>query len=326
MASRFLRHRLADLHPYEVQATILHPCDLKCRYCRCPELKTKQLRTEQWASIFRRLGELGTIRMKFQGGEPTLRPDFRDLCELASDAGMLCAAISNGQRIARDPSLLDGLDEVVFSLDSVTPAIHDTLRGAGTHELVVEAIRHARERNMPTYVVMVVNRDNFAEMEAVLDFCDDRGVGLHCQPVLFGRDAFDDTGRDLALTPEQFREMHLRLAAWKNAGRPLMFSAATYANVLNWQDHSIITTHSVGDSACMAGRFYVHIEPDGDVWPCQQHGADFTPKNCVRDGVDEALRYVRHHNCGDCFTAYLNERKAVFGLRPSALMQLAWRA
>jgi len=325
MAARFLRHRFSDLHPYEVQATILHPCDLKCRYCRCPELKTGQMNTAEWALVIRRLSELGTLRIKFQGGEPTLRRDFADLCAHVREAGMISAAITNGQRIADEPSLLDGLDEVVFSLDSVTPAIHDGLRGAGTHARVVEAIAQARARFLPTYIVMVVNRENYDQIDALLTFCEARGVRMHAQPVLFGRAAFDETGADLALSREQFVALHHRLAAWKRAGRPLMFAARTYEQVTRWPDHGVIATRSAGPSKCMAGRFYVHIEPDGDLWPCQQHAADFKPPNVLRDGVDAALRQVRSHDCGDCFTAYLNERKAVFSLRPSALWQVAWR-
>ncbi len=75
----------------------------------------------------------------------------------------------------------------------------------------------------------------------------------------------------------------------------------------------------------MAGKSYIHIEPNGDVHPCGIHGADFAPKNIIKDGLKEALRHTQRHNCGDCWTAYLNERKAVFGLRPSAVHEVIRR-
>jgi hypothetical protein len=71
----------------------------------------------------------------------------------------------------------------------------------------------------------------------------------------------------------------------------------------------------------MAGRFYVHLEANGDVWPCQQHGAEWKPLNAARDGLDAALRHARGHDCGDCWAAYLNERKLLFGLRPAAVAE-----
>jgi hypothetical protein len=53
--------------------------------------------------------------------------------------------------------------------------------------------------------------------------------------------------------------------------------------------------------------------------------ASFVPKNAVGDGLIAALRHARAHDCHDCRLAYLNERKHLFGLRPSALMALVSR-
>jgi hypothetical protein len=55
------------------------------------------------------------------------------------------------------------------------------------------------------------------------------------------------------------------------------------------------------------------------------HGPPFEPKNVVSDGLEAALRHAQRHHCGDCWSAYLNERKFVFGLRPSALLEVVRR-
>ncbi len=325
LASRFLAHRFNEVHPYEVQALLLNACNLRCVYCRCPDIKIPLMTTEQWRDTIRGLGALGTLRIKFQGGEPTLRADFSELCAEARRAGMLTAVITNGLKVAQQPELLDAVDEMIVSLDSAGPEIHDRLRGQGTHAQVVRAIDVARARGRPTYVVMVVNQENVSEIEPLLRFCEACGVRMHAQPVTFGVHYSDDDARDLALTAEQVRTMHTQLADWKRQGRALLFSAPIYARIAAWPDFQRLTTPSVGESSCMAGKSYIHIEANGDVWPCQQHGARFTPKNIVRDGLRPALRHVQHHNCGDCFSAYLNERKAVFGLRPAALLELVRR-
>jgi MoaA/NifB/PqqE/SkfB family radical SAM enzyme len=44
------------------------------------------------------LGALGTLRIKFQGGEPTLRKDFRQLCATAQQSGIRTAVVTNGLR------------------------------------------------------------------------------------------------------------------------------------------------------------------------------------------------------------------------------------
>ena len=325
MASRFLVHRFRELHPFEVQASLLNACNLRCVYCSCPDIKTQMMTTEQWKTIIRRLGALGTLRIKFQGGEPTLRADFRDLCSEVQKTGIICAVITHGLEVAKKPELLDYLDEIVFSLDSATPEINDSLRGQGTHAEAVKAIDIARHRGLRTYLNMVVNRETLGEVEAMLEFCEARGVGFHAQPIVFGRQYYDETARRLALTNEEVRALHKRLAGWKSQGRRLMFSVRSYEKTLEWKDYGELAIQSPGESSCMAGKDYIHIEPNGDVLPCIQHGANFTPKNIVKDGLDEAFRHTRRHNCGDCFSVFLNERKAVFGLRPAALLEVVRR-
>jgi MoaA/NifB/PqqE/SkfB family radical SAM enzyme len=322
-AARFLRHRFNDLHPYEVQAVLLNACNLRCVYCSSPELQTALLSTEQWIGTIRRLGALGTLRLKWQGGEPTIRKDFDTLCAAVQEAGILCAVVTNGTQIAERPALLDHVDEVVFSLDSVTPALTDAVRGAGVHAAVMRAIDVAGGVRRPPrlFINMVVLRGNYDEMDPMLRFCEQRGIGLNIQPAAFGLPFYNDGAKPLALESEQTRAMYRQLAAWKRAGRPLMFAASSYESAAAWLDYGTLTRRSPGESSCAMGRFYVHIEANGDIHPCIQHGADFTPKNIARDGLDAALSHTRSHNCGDCFSAYMNERKALFSLQPRAVLE-----
>jgi MoaA/NifB/PqqE/SkfB family radical SAM enzyme len=326
MAARFAAFRLRELHPFEVQAALLNACNLKCVYCKCPEITTRLLSTAQWREVLRGLGRLGTLRLKWQGGEPTLRPDFRELCAESQAAGIRTAVVTNGLAIADDPTLLDHLDELVVSLDSPRAEANDAQRGAGCFAKAVRALDLAVERGLPVFVNMVLTRNTLADMEAMLGFCEARGAKLNTQPVAFGRLFYDDRAASaLALTADETREVHRRMAQWKRERRAVMFSAAAYEKLLGWGDPATITVKSEGESGCMAGRDYVHIEPNGDVHPCVINGATFQPKNVVRDGLEEALRSVQRHDCGDCWSAYLNERKLVFGLRPQALLEVVRR-
>jgi mycofactocin biosynthetic radical S-adenosylmethionine protein MftC len=324
IARRFIAHRFAALHPFEVQAVLQNACNLRCSYCRCPDMDPAAMSADEWIDIIGRFRKVGTLRIKFQGGEPTIRRDFAEICAAVQAHGIVCAVVTNGIAIARNPALLDGLDEVVVSLDAVTPALHDRHRGAGTHALAVRALEETLARGRRAFVNMVVTRETVGEVERVLNFCEARGIGFNAQPAMFSRSYQDATASHLGLSIEEDQALEKRLAAWKRQRKPLMFSAASYEHAAGWPDYNAPTTPSAGESNCMAGRFYVHIEPNGDVFPCVLQGSPFTPKNLLADGFEDALLNASHHTCGDCFLPYLNERKALFGLRPQAV--LAWLA
>ncbi|MBN1221986.1 MAG: radical SAM protein [Candidatus Aminicenantes bacterium] len=318
---RFLKYYPNKVRPYEVAAQLWNSCDQRCIYCRCPDVPTQLMTTEQWCSVLRDLQRLGTIRIKFQGGEPTLKPDFLEICWEARKLGMITSTVTNGMRTASKPELLDPLKEVVVSLDSLRPEVNDYMRGEGAFAGATKTIEHALEKGLKTYVNMALCQKNLEDLEAMLAFCEDRGMKMNAQPIKFGVEYYDEGARKLALSPDQIRGVHLQMIEWKKQRRGIMFAAASFRKALDWPDLTLNNIQSEAYSDCMAGKFYFHIDPDGDVIPCIPHGADFTPKNILRDGLYEALRHVRHHNCGDCWSPYLNERKALFKLHPAALIE-----
>lgn len=321
LAARFLRHRFRRLHPFEVQAVLTNACNLRCRHCRCPERVSETMSTEEWRDLIRRLASLGTLRIKFQGGEPTVRADFRELCAAAQEAGLVAAVTTNGQLIAERPALLDHLDELVVSVDGATPAAHDRVRGAGTHERALRAVELGVRQGIPTYVNMVVNRENLGEVEPLLALCERVGASFNAQPVMFDRWFYDPAARSLGLDGGQIRGLWRGLARWKRAGRRVIFAAATYERVARWPDYGEPTRRGRVPSGCMAGRCYVHVDPEGDVHPCGQHRASFAPLNLRTHGLEPALLHARRHDCADCSSAYLNERRLLFALHPAAAFE-----
>ncbi len=322
LAKHFVKFRLRSLHPFEVQAVLLNGCNLRCLYCRCPDIKTALMTTAQWRDLVARLAALGTYRIKFQGGEPTLRRDFNEICRAAKHAGLVTAVTTNGYGIASCPDNLRHLDEVVVSLDALTAELHDRYRGNGSHATGMRALELAKNKGCKVYVNMVVHRDTLNELEPMLEFCERRGLGLNAQAVMFGKEYQDGEAMFLALSQQDEQEMYQRLTRWKRQGRPLMFSANSYERTSRWPDYRTLSVRGSGPSGCMAGHDYIHIEPNGDVHPCGLHGANFKPKNLLRDGLEAALLNAQVHDCADCSLVYLNERKALFGLRPAAVREV----
>lgn len=322
VAQHFLKFRMRTLHPFEVQAVLLNACNLRCLYCRCPDIKTTLMTTQQWCELVGGLAAFGTYRIKFQGGEPTIRKDFAEICRAAKRAGLVTAVTTNGYGLVERPENLEHLDEVVLSLDALTSELHDRYRGAGSHATVMLALERARAKGCRVYINMVVHRDTIHELEPMLEFCEAKGLGLNAQAVMFGKEYQDDQAMFLGLSQRDEQTMYTKLAEWKSQGRPLMFSADSYERTSAWPDYRTLSVRGQGRSSCMAGRDYIHIEPNGDVHPCGLHGATFAPKNVLREGLEQALLNAQRHDCADCALVYLNERKALFGLRPAAVREV----
>jgi MoaA/NifB/PqqE/SkfB family radical SAM enzyme len=330
MVSHYLLYRSRRLHPFEVQANLLNACNLRCVYCRCPEIETSLMTTEQWLTIIRRLKGLGTLRIKFQGGEPTLHPNFRELCRETKKLGMISAVITNGLPIASQPNLLDYLDELVVSWDSPHKETNDRLRGEGAYEGAKKAIELGLQRGLRTYANMLLTSENLEHFDEMLDYCESHGVKMNAQPVMYNQKSvygeyFDDTVERIALSSDQIRSVHRRMAEGKRQGRKFLFSSLAYKRAADWKDYSFSTVQRPEESPCMAGKFYFHIEPNGDVLPCALNESGFSPKNVLEDGLEEALLHARHHTCWDCWMVYMNERKVAFGLNPAALWEILKR-
>jgi len=177
---------------------------------------------------------------------------------------------------------------------------------------------------------MILTRENHTDLDKMLKFCENRGLKMHAQPAMFKQRSvygryFDDSMQKLVLSDEQITEVHKRMTEWKHAGHQLIFSASAYRKAADWEDYSKATIQGNEWSHCMAGKYYIHIEPNGDVHPCGLNESKFSPKNILESGLSEAIIHSRKHRCTDCWMVYMNERKRVFGLRPEALLEIIKR-
>jgi len=325
LVGRYLAHKWRPLHIFEVQASVTNRCNRKCPFCFCPKVESKELDAGAWIKAMAEFRSLGCIRWKFQGGEPTLRPDFSEMAAEAQRLGMITAVVTNGTIISEKPELLDHLNEVVVSLDSPHKETHDRLRGQDTYEAGVRALKLARDTGCRAFINMVANRQNIGELEDMRDFAKEMGVSFNAQPILFNRIYFDSDSRNIALSQEGIRSLFQTLGQWKNAGAPVLFSSDSYFAAAKWKDYDQSVVVSEEPSRCMAGKDFVHVEPNGELVPCSMQAGEFKGKNIITDRVAAALRHAREHHCQDCYMAYMNERKGLFRLRPQMVAAALFR-
>lgn len=88
-----------SISPRQVSIALTNVCDLHCVYCYAPKHKAS-LHTEQVLSWLKELDAEGCLGVGFGGGEPTLHPDFVEICKRAAGETQLAITFTtHGHRL-----------------------------------------------------------------------------------------------------------------------------------------------------------------------------------------------------------------------------------
>ena len=141
----FSLDRVEDYPFNEIIVSLGDRCNLECGYCfnqdtRGARLKlgsaVKRLGREDIRRILVEFWEMGGRAVLLTGGEPTLNPQFLDICEDARGLGFEVKVITNGTRLATlDPArLAESVSALAVSLDSLDDAVNARLWGVAKYQ------------------------------------------------------------------------------------------------------------------------------------------------------------------------------------------------
>jgi len=166
-------------HHNYLRISLTEKCNLRCQYCMPEEgvaltPKDHLLTTDEIMKISQIFVDNGVTKIRFTGGEPTVRPDIEEIIartgELRAQGLQTIAMTTNGIVLNRKlPGLVaSGLNAVNISLDTLDPFKFQIITRRQGHNRVLEAIDSSLERGLQVKVNCVVMRGmNEAE---VVDF------------------------------------------------------------------------------------------------------------------------------------------------------------
>lgn len=242
--------------PEQLTISITEDCPNKCLHCALPDTKNRaKLEPSVVRSIIDQTQDLGTTLIIFDGGEPLLYGGLEELISYVDQQRAIPGLFTSGVGLTaeRAQSLKEaGLYMLSVSLDSAHEEGHDLMRGrAGVFKDAMSAIRNGLEAGLLVNMYVVISPRNIHELD---DFYQ-----LACETGVHEISFFEivPTGRWLDRTNEvlsaedrkKFDDFILR--ANKSDG-PRIFPIP----------------HIVGKMGCFAGRKWLHITPEGNVWPC----------------------------------------------------------
>ena len=231
-------------------------CNRQCVYCylSAGEPIQGELTTREWLACWRDIVQLRPGKVVLTGGEPLLRPDLMELIAGLRSADtrrtLRVALNTNGVLLAETVAeeLAPLVDEVRVSVDAMRGR-NDELRGEGSFDAAVRALRILRETGIEAHAMVALSRHAIPDLAQLLELLADLGVKrthLHVQRSV-GRAA---SRPDLQISAEQA----------SGIVHGALVSAARGADRHQW-------LRRIVPSNCGAGS-YVNIMPDGEVFPC----------------------------------------------------------
>ena len=197
--------------PRTVDLEITSRCNARCRYCYYQNnegVAYQDLPTSRWLEFFDELGRAKVMSVCIAGGEPLMREDLLDLIDGIVKNRMRFQILTNGQRVTRE--LAGRLREtgrcfsIQVSLDGSRAEVHEMMRGKGSFESALRAIKVLIEEGLPTTVRVTVHGGNIEDLPAtahlLLNELGLRGFSTNSISALGTRTKY---GEDLFLTPAQ---------------------------------------------------------------------------------------------------------------------------
>ncbi len=297
--------------PIVVTWAIAGKCNYKCRYCQEWKRRGKELNTREAITIIDVLASLGTKRISFSGGEPLMRSDIGKLVDRAWEKEISSVITSNGSLVPAKLRELKNLALLKLSIDG-SKRVQEALRGKGTFEKVIEAIKAAQKEKIKTVFNTVITRQNLGEVDFLLTLAEQFKTGVRFT-VLSEVHADKDCISPLLPEAGEYRTVIDQLIKAKKAGRPVLNSWAGLGYYKTWPKPPEIT--------CFAGRGFFHIGSEGKLFPCvMMAGAEKGGVDIGKGGVSEALKKLPELDCRGCWCGGTLELNLAMGLKELATL------
>src|SRR4051812_23967995 len=169
--------RLVDQFEYGLDAPICltweltYACNLACGHCLSSSGRRdpRELSTNECTALIDEFERMQIFYVNIGGGEPTVRPDFWELVDYATAHHVGVKFSTNGVKITPDVAArLAASDyvDVQISLDGATAEVNDAVRGRGSYDTALRAMRNLAAAGFEGFKISaVMTRYNVDQLE-----------------------------------------------------------------------------------------------------------------------------------------------------------------
>ena len=255
-------------------------CNLHCIHCHALGGKPAddELTTEEAKRLMDQLAEVSEFRMiAFTGGEPLVRDDLFELLAYAQNLGFTNTLATNAalidDEVARDLRRY-GVVIGAVSLDGFDAATHDYVRNQpGAFEAALRGIRALRRAGIPLHINITAMEYNMDQLESMMALVDELGTAIlimyQLVPVGRGRsigEAALDLGANERLTRFMAQAQRTTRAIMEPVAGPQYWPFLLQRAGI--KSGPLLRLAETVFHGCAAGRGFVYIKPNGEIWPC----------------------------------------------------------
>lgn len=301
MSNRFVEQGLRS--PVNLTWEVTVGCNLRCRHCLSSSETpaADELTTREALDLVEQLHDNRVFQVNFGGGEPFMRPDFLTIVDACHARGIMTCISTNGTLI--DQPLVERLSRnrlvaIQVSLDGAERATCEAIRGEGTYDAALAALKLLAASPIPSSINTVLTAGNAAEIPELYRLANELGVALRVSRFRpSGRGA--DNWESLRPGPAQL----IAFSEWLAASGDVR-TGDSFFSLTSQQRQGL------GLNLCGAAKLTCCVGPTGKVYPCAFLQSDRFEAGDLRQAsfkeiwdssaIFHSLRGLRIHSCEDC--------------------------
>jgi len=300
----------APINPLTLTFSVTAACQGQCKTCRIgetyradPSLVERNLSLDEIDRAFRSLGSVYFLNIS--GGEPFLRDDLAEIIRLGC-VHLKPRLIHIPTNAISPPRVAEGVVRILDAMDAhaapsvpltVKPSIdgvgeaHERIRGVqgnfASLEKTIHALLEIRRTRPRLHVDLgtVISTFNIDALEEVEDWVHARGVESYRHEIAEQRAEFHNLGDPITPAPEAYAALtrRFREKILGNIRGKALLTRMTEAVRLVYYDLAVdILKQRRQVTPCYGGLSNIHMNYDGEVWPCCVLGGEQSFGN-VRD-------------------------------------------
>jgi len=280
LASSVLMHE----NPLYVQFYVTARCNLRCQQCNIiyANADMEECTTEQALQVAENLAAIGTSIVLLTGGEPFIRRDIIQIAEGFMANGVHPRLQTNGlatfEELERMAEI--GAHDISISLDSLAPALQDTING-GYDESWFEAIKNVAHINRvfpeDSFCALgcVLAPSNIDEIVPLVHFATKIGWWVSLVPAHESDPtrprSFSTFDPALLFSPDDYPRVRAvldQVRAMKRQGFNLYDSDEYLDDIYRYVTGDPIRWRRRNEGVCDSPNLYFAIQPNGEMAVC----------------------------------------------------------